>query len=116
MTKEKQKKYESKLFDYYKEENGPAWHLISVDIDLDQKEVKVVWKHKNPFIGRKKITYTYPLYKLPEEYSDAVNALNVHLESTERTCYDCGVSSTVFCYNEKMFVMVKDGRVVKGNN
>lgn len=116
MTNEKKEQYEIKLFNYYDKENDPAWHLLSVEINPEQREVKVAWEHKNSFIGHRKVTYTYPLYKLPEDYNDAVNALRVHLDSTERTCYDCGVSSTVFCYNEKMFVMVKDGRVVKGND
>lgn len=116
MTNEKKKQYEIKLFNYYDKENDPAWHLSSVDIDPEQREVKVAWLHKNSFIGCRKVVYTYPLYKLPEDYNDAVNALRLHLDSTDRTCYDCGVSSTVFCYNEKMFVMVKDGRVVRSND
>lgn len=114
MTNEKKKHYEVKLFNYYDKENDSSWHLLSVEIDPERREVNVAWLPS--LTGTRKVTYTYPLYKLPEEYNDAVNALRVHLDSTERTCHECGVSSTAFCYNEKLFVMIKDGRVVKGNN
>jgi hypothetical protein len=117
MTKERIKQCESKLFNYYsKEDNGPAWHLHSVEITEDLKEVKVAWIHKSLLIGSRKFTYTYPMYKLPEEYTEAVNALQIHIDSTGRTYTEFGEHATVFGYNEKIFVMVRDGRVVKSND
>lgn len=99
---------EEKLFNHLKTNNCINWTLDSVTIDPNC--VNVSWIHTNDFLHTPhRVTYTSTLYTLPEDYDKARLMIQDLKDSTGNTYYDCGVSSTVFAMNTKMFIMVKDG-------
>lgn len=105
---------EERLFNYYKKEESSDWILDKVEINQKEHNVKVYWIHNNDFLHTPhRVTFEHTLYTLPEDYDKARSMIEVYKESTERTCYDCGVSSTVFAMNSKLFIMIKDGMVIK---